>query len=366
MTRYSRFILTFTALGALFITGAATAQERVHVYNWSDYIAPDTVEKFEKATGIDATYDVFDSNEKLEALMLAGDSGYDVVVPSGTFLERQIKAGVYRKLDKSKIPNWKHLDKTILKRVEAHDPGNQYAVPYMWGTTGIGYNVDMVRERLGADFKVNTWDLLFDPDVAGKLADCGIAYLNAPAEVLPAARNYIGVDPNGDDKEGLDRALDMLMKVRPYIKYFHSSQYVNDLANGDICVAMGWSGDVYQARDRAAAAGQGVKVDYTIPKEGALVWFDLWAIPKDAPNPDNAHEWLDFILEPQINAELIDYVWYASANATAKELASEEITEDPSVYPSQEVKEKLFPSLSSPQEYVRLQTRAFTKVKTGQ
>jgi len=358
--------LALGALSMLAISGTAVAEEVVHIYNWSDYIAPDTVEKFEEATGIDATYDVFDSNEKLEALMLAGDSGYDVVVPSGTFLDRQIDAGAYQKLDKSKIPNWKHLDKDLLKRIEAYDPGNQYAVPYMWGTTGIGYNVDMVRERLGEDFKVNTWDLIFDPKVAKKLADCGIALLDAPSEIFPAARNYLGYDPNGEDKEGLQAALDLMMKVRPYIKYYHSSQYVNDLANGDICVAMGWSGDVFQARWRAQEAGQGIDVQYTIPREGAVVWFDLWAIPKDAPNPDNAHKWLNFILKPEINADLIDYVWYASANATAKELADNEITGNPAIYPSPEVKKKLFPSVTNSQEYVRMQTRAYTKLKTGQ
>lgn len=365
MKRHSRFLLC--AVTALFFSGPAAAEEVVHVYNWSDYIAPDTVEKFENATGIDATYDVFDSNEKLEALMLAGDSGYDVVVPSGTFLARQIKAGAYQKLDKSKIPNWKHLDKALLKRVEAYDPGNQYAVPYMWGTTGIGYNVDMVKERLGEDYEVNTWDMLFDPEVASKLEDCGIAYLDAPSEVLPAGLIYIGEDPNGEDPEALQRALDQLMKVRDTVKYFHSSQYVNDLANGDICVAMGWSGDVFQARWRAQEAGQGVNVKYTIPREGAFVWFDVWAIPADAPNPDNAHEWLDFILKPEINAELIDYVWYASVNKTAKELADPAITENPAIYPSEEVKKKLYPSKTpESQSYVRKQTRALTKLKTGQ
>lgn len=364
MKQFRKLILG--TLSTLAVSATAMAEEEVHIYNWSDYIAPDTVEKFEEETGIDATYDVFDSNEKLEALMLSGDSGYDAVVPSGTFLERQIKAGAYQKLDKSKIPNWKHLDKELLKRVEAYDPGNEYAVPYMWGTTGIGYNVDMVKERLGEDVELNTWDLLFDPEVTEKLADCGIAMLDAPSEVLPAGLNYIGEDPNGEDPEALQRALDQLMKVRSDIKYFHSSQYVNDLANGDICVAMGWSGDVYQAKWRAQEADQGVNVEYTIPREGALVWFDVWAIPADAPNAENAHEWLNFILDPKINAELIDYVWYASVNETAKEYANPEIIEDPSVYPSETVKSRLFPSKTpESQSYVRQQTRALTKLKTG-
>lgn len=364
MTRYSRFIL---AVVACFTTGAATAQENeLHVYNWSDYIADDTIQKFEAETGIKVTYDVYDSNEVLEAKLLAGNTGYDVVVPTSDFMYRQAQAGVYQKLDKSKLPNWKHLDKDILARLDAsHDPGNQYAAPYMWGTTGIGYNVDMVNERM-AEAPVDSWDMMLDPDVVKNFADCGVTFLDAPSEVFPATLNYLGMDPNGHDPENLEKALEHLLKIRPHIKYFHSSQNINDLANGDICMAMGWSGDMYIARDRAAEAGEGVEVDYVIPKEGALIWFDVMAIPADAPNPDNAHKFLDFIMRPEIAADITNYVWYASANSSATELVDEEVTGDPAIYPPQEVKENLFPNVVSPQEYARLRTRAWTKLKTGQ
>jgi len=364
MTRYSHFLLG--AAAAFFAASAATAEEELHVYNWSDYIAGDTIEKFEAETGINVTYDVYDSNEVLEAKLLAGNTGYDVVVPTSDFMYRQAQAGVYQKLDKSKLPNWKHLDKDILARLDAsHDPGNEYAAPYMWGTTGIGYNINMVEERM-ADAPTDSWAMMLDPDVVENFADCGATFLDAPSEVFPATLNYLGMDPNGHDADDLQKALDHLMKIRPHIKYFHSSQNINDLANGDICVAMGWSGDMYIARDRAAEAEQGVEVDYVIPKEGALIWFDVMAIPADAPNPDNAHKFLDFIMRPEIAADITNYVWYASANASATELVDEEVTGDPAIYPPEDVKANLFPNKLSPQDYARARTRAWTKLKTGQ
>lgn len=365
MKRYSRLLLG--AAAALIVANAAADEEKaLHVYNWSDYIADDTIEKFEAETGIKVTYDVYDSNEVLEAKLLAGNTGYDVVVPTSDFMYRQSQAGVYQKLDKSKLPNWKNLDKDILARLDAsHDPGNQYAIPYMWGTTGIGYNVNMVKERM-PNAPVDSWAMLFDPDVVKNFADCGVTFLDAPSEVFPAMINYMGKDPNGNDPKVLDEALDKLLKVRPYIKYFHSSQNINDLANGDICVAMGWSGDMYIARDRAAEADQGIEVSYSIPKEGALIWFDVMAIPADAPHPNNAHKFLNFIMRPEITADITDYVWYASANAAANKLVDPEITGDPSIYPPPEVKAKLFPNKVSPPDYERLRTRAWTKLKTGE
>lgn len=365
MKRYSPLIPGVVA--AFLATGVAMAQDtELHVYNWSDYIAEDTIEKFEAETGIKVTYDVYDSNEVLEAKLLAGNTGYDVVVPTSDFMYRQAQAGVYQKLDKSKLPNWKHLDKDILARLDAsHDPGNEYAVPYMWGTTGIGYNINMVEERM-ADAPVDSWALMLDPNVVKNFADCGVTFLDAPSEVFPATLNYLGMDPNGDDPDNLDQALEHLLQVRPNIKYFHSSQNINDLANGDICVAMGWSGDMYIARDRAAEAGQGVEVEYVIPKEGALIWFDVMAIPADAPNPDAAHKFINFIMKPEVAAGIVDYVWYASANASATQMVDEEITGDPAIYPPPEVKENLFPNKLSPPDYERLRTRAWTKLKTGQ
>lgn len=365
MTRIIHLILG--AAAALLVSGVAAAQENeLHVYNWSDYIAADTIEKFEAETGIDVTYDVYDSNEVLEAKLLAGNTGYDVVVPTSDFLHRQVQAGVYQKLDKSKLPNWEHLDKDILKSLDAsHDPGNQYAVPYMWGTTGIGYNVKMVKERM-PDAPTDSWDMLLDPEVVKNFADCGVTILDAPTEVFAAALNYLGMDPNGTDPQNLEKALEHLKKIRPHVTYFHSSQQINDLANGDVCVSMGWSGDMYIARDRAAAAEQGVVVDYVIPKEGALIWFDVMGIPADAPHPDNAHKFLNFIMQPEIAADITNYVWYASANTSAKELVDEEVTSDPAIYPPPEVKEKLFPNKVTPQDYSRLETRAWTELKTGQ
>ncbi len=358
--------LIAVAASALFAGAAFAEEEKVlNVYNWSDYIAEDTIEKFEAATGIKVRYDVFDSNEVLEAKLLSGNTGYDVVVPTSSFMARQIQAGVFQELDKSKLPNWKNLDADILSRLDAQDPGNKYGMPYMWGTTGFGYNVNMIKERM-PDAPTDSWDMLFDPEVVKNFADCGVTLLDAPTEVLDAALNYLGKDPNGHNTDDLDMAVEMLMKVRPSIKYFHSSQHINDLANGDICMSLGWSGDMFIARDRAAEADQGVEIEYVIPKEGALIWFDMMTIPSDAPHPENAHAFLDFLMDPQITADITNYVWYANANAASTELVDPEITGDPAIYPSDEVKAKLFPDLTEPARYTRAVTRAWTQLKTGQ
>ena len=359
-----------TGLAAAALVAAAAAQaaeeKQLNIYNWSDYIAEDTISKFEAETGIDVTYDVYDSNEVLEAKLLAGNTGYDVVVPSmNPFMARQIDAGVYREVDKSKLSNYGNLDDALLKRAAQHDPGNKYAVPYMWGTTGFAYNVNMIEERM-PDAPVDSWDMMFDPDVVSKFADCGVTFLDAPAEVFPAAINYIGGDPDTTDTAWIDKALEQLMKVRPYIKYFHSSQNINDLANGDICLAMGWSGDMFIAKDRAAAAGEGVEIRYVIPQEGAVMWFDMMGIPADAPHPNNAHKFIDFILRPEIAADISNYVWYANANEAALPYVDEEVRENPAIYPPPEVKENLFVPPVKPQDFARSRTRAFTRLKTGQ
>lgn len=292
--------------------GAVAAQDKVvNVYNWSDYIAEDTIEKFEAATGIKVVYDVYDSNEVLEAKMLTGNSGYDVVVPTSDFLQRQIAAGAYQPLDKSKLPNLVNMDADLMAGAETYDPGNEYATIYMWGTTGIGYNVNAIAERLGDDYEVNSWDLVFDPEIAGKLADCGISMLDAPSEIIPAAMNYLGLDPRSTDKADFEAAAELLTSIRPNIRYFHSSQYINDMANGDTCVAVGWSGDIFQALYRAEEAENGVEIGYVIPDEGALQWFDMLAIPVDAPHADNAHAFINFIMDAQITADITNYVWYA-------------------------------------------------------
>ncbi|MBP5857818.1 polyamine ABC transporter substrate-binding protein [Marivibrio halodurans] len=348
------------------LSGAASAQDEVvNVYNWSDYIAEDTIANFEAETGIKVRYDVFDSNEVLEAKLLAGNSGYDIVVPTSTFLARQIQAGVFMELDKSKLPNWENLDETLLKRVDPMDPGNAHGMPYMWGTTGFAYNKKMIAERM-PDAPVNSWDMMMDPEVVSKFADCGVSFLDAPTEVIPAALNYVGADPAGQDVDKMEEAMAHMDKVRPSIKYFHSSQNINDLANGDICLAMGWSGDMFIARDRAAEADQGVEIEYVIPKEGALLWTDMMAIPKDAPNADNAHAFLNYIMKPEVAAGISNYVWYANANSAATEFVDEEVKGDPAIYPDQETMQNLYTVLPWNPRYQREATRAWTKLKTGQ
>ncbi len=358
--------LLLAAVSALIAIPAANAEEEkvLNIYNWSDYIAEDTIENFEKRTGIKVNYDVFDSNEVLEAKLLAGNTGYDIVVPSASFLERQIKAGVFAKLDKGKLKNYGNLDEDILGRVAVHDADNAHAIPYMWGTTGFGYNVKMVEERM-AGAPVGSWDMILKPEVVSNFADCGVTLLDAPTEAISAALNYLGRDPNSETRDDLKAAEELLMSVRPHIKYFHSSQNINDLANGDICIAMGWSGDMLIARDRAAEAEQGVEVAYTIPEEGALIWFDLMAVPADAPHPENAHLFLDYIMEPEVIAAVSDYVFYANGNKASTEFVDPEVKEDPGIYPPDEVKAKLFPDTVNSPKFDRLLTRAWTRIKTG-
>ncbi len=352
---------------SMLVAPAFAEEEKVlNIYNWSDYIAEDTIEKFEEETGIKVTYDVFDSNEVLEAKLLAGSSGYDIVVPSASFMARQIQAGVFQKLDKSKLSNLENMDGQIMQNVGEYDPGNEHAVVYMWGTTGIGYNVEKVKERLGEDAPTDSLALIFDPANAEKLADCGISLLDAPTEIIPAAMNYLGLDPRSTDPEDFKKGAEAIAAIKPHVRYFHSSQYINDLANGDTCVAMGWSGDVFQARDRADEADNGVSISYTIPKEGALQWFDMLAIPADAKHPENAHKFINFVMDAQITADITNYVWYASANEKAIDLIDGEILEDPGIFPPDEVKEKLWvaPVYNAKQD--RVLNREWTKAKTGQ
>jgi putrescine transport system substrate-binding protein len=357
--------LTLAVLASLVGLPAFAAGE-LHVYNWSDYIAEDTVAKFEEATGIKVVYDVYDSNETLEAKLLAGNAGYDVVVPSSNYLQRQVGAGVYLPLDKSKLPNLKNMDPDLMADAAAYDPDNEHSAIYMWGTIGIGYNVAAVRERLGDDAPVDSWALVFDPEYAAKLADCGISMLDSPTDMLPLALAYLGKDPESTDKDDLNAAAEALLAVRPYVRYFHSSQYISDLANGEICVAIGFSGDVFQAAARAKDAGTGIEIDYGVPNEGTQQWFDLMAIPVDAPNPDAAHAFINFIMDPQITADITNFVWYANANAASMPLVDPEIAGDPAIFPPPEVRAKLFPAVVYDARTDRLVTRLWTQVKTGQ
>jgi putrescine transport system substrate-binding protein len=364
---HNPLLVATATVAMLAAAGPATAAEDVlNVYNWSDYIDEDTVPEFEKEFGLEVNYDVYDSNEVLEGKLMAGNTGFDVVYPSGGFFAQQIKAGIYQKLDKSKIPNLKHVDEGILERVAKFDPGNKYGVPYMWGTTGIGYNVDMVKKHIDGEIPENSWDLIFDPKYAKQLQDCGITMLDAPTEAFPIMKNYLGIDPESEDPEDLEKAKKALREIRPYIKYYHSSKYINDLANGDICVAQGWSGDVYIARDRGAAKENPVNIDYSIPKEGTLIWFDIMAIPKDAPHPDAAHKWINFNNRPEVAAQNVNYVWYATANESALPMVKDEIRNNESIFPPEAVKQNLFPDLTNSPRYQRRRTRAWTAVKTGQ
>jgi putrescine transport system substrate-binding protein len=359
-----RTALSLCVAGVFGWSSLAAAEDVVNVYNWSDYISEGALEQFTAETGIKVNYDVYDSNEALEAKLMAGGSGYDVVMPSNSFFERQVKAGVFQKIDKSKLANVGNVDATLASQIALHDAGNQHNVPYAWGTIGIGYNTKMIEERLGtAD--VDSWDLLFKPEIAAKLKDCGIAVLDSPAEVMSVVNNYLGQDPNSEDTKVLEASANLLKATRDNIKYFHSSQYIGDLANGDVCVAVGYNGDILQSQARAEEAANGVDIRYVIPNEGTLVWFDLMGIPADAPHPEAAHKCIDFILKPEIAAAISNYVWYAVPNTAAEPLLDPEVAENKGVYPTQAVKEKLYVQVAHTARFDRSLTRAWTNIKTG-
>ena len=360
----SKRLLLSVAAAAL-VPAAAMAQS-INVFNWSDYIAEDTLEKFTAATGISVNYDVYDSNDTLEARLLAGSSGFDVVVPTSDYMQRQIAAGAYQPLNKDLLPNLVNMDPALMAAAAAYDPGNAHAVIYMWGSTGIGYNVNAVAERLGADFEVDGWSLIFEEENIAALADCGVTFLDTPVEMFPAAMNYLGLDPTSTNEADFNAALELLQRVAPHVRYFHSSQYISDLANGEICVAVGWSGDVFQARDRAEEAGRGVEIDYLIPSEGAHQWFDMLAIPVDAPNPEGAHAFINFIMDPQITADITNYVWYANANAASMEFVDEEIRNDPAVFPPAETIARMWQLQPYDVRTSSTLNRLWTRVRTGQ
>lgn len=333
-------VLCFSALVPL-----AQAQQTVNFYNWSDYIAPDTIEKFEAQTGIKVISDYFDSNEMLESKLLTGYSGYDLVVPSFTFMARQAQAGVFQPLDKDKLPNLKHLDPVLLKALSKLDPDNRYGIPYLWGTTGIGYNVEQVKKALGDNAPLNSWELVFKPENMQKLANCGVAFLDTPDEIYPLALLNTGGDvysKNKKDYSADSAAAKLLSGIRPFVSSFNSSQYINDLASGDICVAIGYSGDILQAQTRAMEANNGVKIAYSIPQQGAAIWFDMLAIPADSNNTEATHKFINFLLQPDIIADVTNYVAYPNANLAAKQFEAPEISGNPSIYPQQAIKERLF------------------------
>jgi putrescine transport system substrate-binding protein len=363
----NQFAKRLAAAAALvLIPLAAAAQDRtVNIYNWSDYVGEGVLEDFEKETGIKPVYDVYDSMEMLETKLLAGGSGYDIIVPTDRNLARLIQAGVVQKLDKSKIPNLSNQWDAIAQRLETYDPGLEHATNYMWGTTGIGYNVDKIKERM-PDAPLDSWAMIFDPAVVSKFADCGVHVLDSPDDMLAAALNYLGLNPDSKDPAELQKAGELLKSIRPSIQKFHSSEYINALANGDICLAVGYSGDILQARDRAAEAANNVNIAYSIPKEGALIWLDSFAIPADAPHPAEAHEFINFMLRPEIAARNSNFVNYANGNQAAQELLDEKVRADPAVYPDQTVLGNLYTTTPSDPPTQREVTRIWTEVKTGQ
>ena len=343
----------------------------VNVYNWSDYVAEDTIPGFESATGIRVNYDVYSENETLEAKLTAGGAGYDVVFPSARpFAQRQIAAGLYLPLDKAKLSNLQHLDTDIMEGLADIDPGNQYVVPYMWGTTGLGVNVEKVRAALGPDAPLDSWDLLFDPANAGKLADCGITVLDDDQEAFGAALIWMGRDPNAGTADEIEAVKQAYAAIRPHIRTFNNAEYKDALANGDACLVMGYSGDIGQARDVAAEAAENTgnpvpDIRYVIPKEGAIRWMDVIAIPKDARHPGNAHAFVDYLMQPEVIAAITDHVAYANPNLAATALVDPEIAADEGVYPPGDVRAKLVDPVSLPEDVQRQRVRAWTGIKSG-
>ncbi|NLC60712.1 MAG: polyamine ABC transporter substrate-binding protein [Gammaproteobacteria bacterium] len=350
---------------------AGGGSQALNVYNWSDYVAPDTIANFEAATGIRVNYDVYSENETLETKLVAGGSGYDVVFPSARpFAERQIRSGLYAALDKSQLPNLAHMDPEIMEGLTDIDPGNAHLVPYMWGTTGLGINVARVREALGADAPLDSWGLLFDPANASRLASCGIHVLDDDQEAFGAALIWLGRDPNAGAADEIDAVREAYAAIRPHIRSFNNAEYKDALANGDACLVMGYSGDIGQVRDVAAEAAaatgrEAPDIRYVIPKEGALRWMDVIAIPADARNPGNAHAFVNYLMEPEVIAAISDHVAYANANQAATDLIDAEIAADPGVYPPEEVRERLVDPVSLPDDVQRQRVRAWTGIKSG-
>ena len=351
----------------LLAPGAASAQaERVvNVYNWSDYIDPAVLADFTKQTRIKVRYDTFDANETLETKLLAGKSGYDVVVPTGYFLQRQIAAGVFQKLDKAKLPNLVNAWPEIAARLAFYDPGNQYAVNYMWGTTGIGYNVGKMHAILGASATIDSWDIVFRPEQLAKFKDCGIHMLDSVDDIVPAALHFLGLDPNSTDPKDLDKAGELIGKIRPYVRKFHSSEYLDALATGEICFVVGWSGDIKQAQKRAAEAHNGVEIGYAIPKEGAQMFFDNLAIPKDAPHVAEALALIDFLLRPEVAAKNSNLVQYANGNLASQKFVDKAVLDDKTVYPDAATMAKLYTIAAHDQKTQRVLNRLWTRIKTG-
>jgi putrescine transport system substrate-binding protein len=351
---------------ALAIAPAAGQTERVvNIYNWSDYIAPRIIEDFTKETRIKVRYDTFDSNDTLETKLLAGKSGYDVVVPTGYFLERQIKAGIFQKLDKEKLPNLANIWPAMAQRLAKYDPGNQYAVNYMWGTTGIGFNAMKARQAIGPTGGIDSWDTVFKPENLAKFKDCGVHMLDSSDDVLPAALHYLGLDPNTTNEADLQKSADVVTRIRPFVRKFHSSEYVNALASGEICLAVGFSGDIKQSQKRAAEAKNGVEITYAIPQEGAQLWFDNLAIPRDARNAAEAHAFINFLQKPEVAATNSNFVSYANGNLASQKFIDKAMLEDKTIYPDDAMMSRFYVINAHDPKIERLMNRLWIRIKTG-
>jgi len=357
--------IAIALLGVVAPAVAEPGQRVVNVYNWSDYVDPTVLEEFTKRTGIKIRYDTFDSNDMLEARLLAGRSGYDVVAPTGYFLERQIKANIFQPLDKSRLPNLVHLWPEVSQRLAKYDPGNRFAVNYMWGTTGIGYNVSKARAVLGPDARIDSWSMVFNPENLARFKDCGIHMLDSADDILPAALRQLGLDPNTSQEADLQKAAELVIAIRPLVRKFHASEYLNALASDEICFAVGFSGDVKQAQKRAAEAKNGVQIAYSIPNEGAQLWFDNLAIPRDARNVAEAHEFINFLQTPEIAARNSNFISYANGNLASQKFIDKEILEDRTIYPDAAMMSRLYTVSAHDAATVRLLNRLWTRIKTG-
>lgn len=344
---------------------AAYADETLNISNWNGYIADDTLANFTKETGIKATYDIHDSNEVLESKLMTGNTGYDVVSPSNHFLSRLIKAGAIQKLDKSQLPNWKNLDPTLMKKLEVNDPGNQYGYPYMWGTAGIGYNVEKIKAIFGNTDVTKSWSLFFDEANIKKLSECGVAIIDNPTQVLPITLNYLGLPPHSHEPADYKKAEQALLKIRPYVQYFHASKYISDLANGNVCAVIGFNGDIVQAAASAREAKNGIDIAYSIPDEGSTLWFDMVVMPKNAPHEKNGYRYMNYLLQPEVIANISNSIHYANPNSAADALVVPEVKQDLAIYPPKAVMDKLFTVEDLPASIARLTTRLWTKLKTN-
>jgi putrescine transport system substrate-binding protein len=357
--------LALAALTACSNHGTSSADQNViNFYTWADYIAPDTVAKFEAETGIRVNYDIYDSSEVLDVKMLTGNSGYDVVVHSYQFSARLAPIGIYQPIDTAKLDNIGNLDPRVMSEIDVYDEVRGYTVPYHWGTTGYAYNERLVRERL-PDHPMDSADVLFDPDVVSKLADCGVSLLDGSTDLFPMVLTYLGLDPNSTDPDDLLAAEEQLKKVRPYILYFSNQKMISDLPNQEVCVAMSWSGDFAQAAARAKEAGIDIDLRYTVPKEGSRLWVDGFFIPADAPHVNNAYRFIDFMTRADIAAANANEVFYANANGASWPLVSADVLGNPAIFPDEEVWKRLFPVNPVGPKEERPRTRAFARVKSG-